>query len=73
MDECFDAEDRPYKWEISPHPQTSDADSLVCDDDDEAREWFLAAAEAAWDDCAPGETRTITITHHHITAQGKEV
>ena len=63
-----EAEDREYKWEISPHPDSSEADTLVCDDDNEAREWLLSIAEGVWDDMEPGETRTITIT---CNASGK--
>jgi hypothetical protein len=54
--------DHSHKWQLEPHPYNSaDFDAFVCDDDQEARLAVMAAAEQAWDQCEPGETRTITI------------
>jgi hypothetical protein len=60
--EGCDDDGHKHKWEITPHPQTDECDSLICDDDLQALEWLKAAAEQAWDDCEVGETKTITIT-----------
>ncbi len=50
-----------HKWEIEPHPDTTDFDVCDCDTDDEAREALLRAAEMIFDAMEPGDTRTITI------------
>lgn len=61
------ADDCPgHKWEITPHPHAAHADVLVLDDDQEALKWLLAVAEQEWDDCEPGETRTITIKRNAL-------
>jgi hypothetical protein len=60
---CAD-DGHPHKWQIEPHPRSGDFDTYVTDDDQEARRVFMEAAEAAWDDCEPGQTRTITIRHY---------
>jgi hypothetical protein len=65
------AGDHTHKWEITPHPQTDDADVLIVDDDEEALQFFLNAAEQAWNDCEPGETRTITIRHNVVVTPGE--
>lgn len=49
-----------HKWEIEPHPR-SHFDVYVCDDDDDALEVLLEAAEQAWDQCGDGMERTIKI------------
>lgn len=58
-DECD--EGRVYRWEVSPHPYSSDFDTFVTDDDDQARQGALDAAEAIWDDMDVGEERCVTI------------
>lgn len=65
--------DHAHKWEIAPHPDKHLADTLVTDDDQEALQWLLSIAESEWDDCEPGETRTITIRHNKpASAPGEE-
>jgi len=65
--EVFD-EGRIFKWEIEPHPyNSSDFDTFVCDDDDQAREAVLAAAEGAWDQMEEGEEITIVIRRNKVT------
>lgn len=59
-----EAEDREYKWEITPNPYNNDYDVFVTDGDDEACQALAYASENAWDQCEPGETKTLTIKHN---------
>lgn len=53
--------DRIHRWEITPHPYDSDYDIFVTDDDQEARDAILYAAEMLlWDD-HPGGTKTLVV------------
>ncbi len=60
-DEC------QHKWEISPHPYSSDFDAFVCDDDHRALEAIHDAAQAAWDRCEEGDKATVTIKRNTVT------
>lgn len=50
-----------HKWEVTPHPYSSDFDTFVTDSDDEARSAIMHVAEQAWDQCSDGMTMTVTI------------
>jgi len=50
-----------HRWEIEPHPDNSDFDVCVCDNDDEAREALERVVERVWDDMEPGDERVIKI------------
>jgi hypothetical protein len=55
-----------HKWEITPHPYSSDLDVFVTDSDNDARGAIEDAAEQAWDQCGDGMTRTITIRRRAV-------
>ena len=53
-----------FKWIIEPTPYSNDYDYFVTDDDKEAKEAILYAAEMhLWDD-NDNETRTLKVTHN---------
>jgi len=65
------AERRQYKWEIAPNPYVSSFDSFVTDDDQQAHEAILQAAESyLWDtnegddDGPHGISRVLKVTHN---------
>jgi len=61
----LEAEDVNYKWNIEPHPYSKDYDIFVTNDDQEALDALLHAAEMyLWDDCEPGQERTLTVRHN---------
>lgn len=60
----MDVEDRQHRWEVTPHPYSSDYDMFVTDYDQDALRAVEAAAEAAWDTAVVGETRTVTIKYN---------
>lgn len=51
----------PIYFEITPHPQTTDYDSLVTHDSKEALRFLQEAAESAWDLMELGQTLTVSI------------
>jgi hypothetical protein len=61
--DCLEGCDGSHKhrWEIEPHPDTTDFDVFVCDDDMHALESLRAVAEKVFDDMEPGQERTIKI------------
>lgn len=54
-------EGRVYKWEIEPHPYSSDFDVYVTDDDQSACIAAQEAAEHLWDDMEVGEEKMVKI------------
>ena len=56
-----DVEDREYRWEISPHPYSTDYDTFVTDDDNAAWKAVHDAGEMLWDKMEPGDQVTLTI------------
>jgi hypothetical protein len=57
------SDDCNHKWHISPHPlNSSDFDTYACNDDQQALSMAMAAAEKAWDQCEPGDTKTVKIS-----------
>ena len=64
--EELEAEDRKYKWEITPHPYTTEFDTLVTDDDMEALQAMKDNSESVWDSLEEGEEKTITIRLNKI-------
>lgn len=50
-----------HRWEIEPHPDTSDFDVMVTDDDDAALEAAHRAIENAWDNMEPGDEVVVKI------------
>lgn len=54
-------EGRVYRWEIEPHPDTSDCDVLVTDSDEEALAAIERAGEMIWNEIENGETRSIVV------------
>lgn len=55
-------ENRIYKWEITPHPDSNDYDFMVTDDDNEALAAILRVAEMhLWDAAEPGEERIVKV------------
>ena len=66
-DDYFPEEDssKVWKWEIWPHPYTSDYDYMVTDSDDEARDAILHAAEMHLWDSNDGEERTLKVVHNN--------
>lgn len=54
----------PIYFEITPHPQTTDYDSLVTHDSKEALRFLQEAAESAWDQLEAGRVCTISIAMH---------
>ena len=60
-----EAEDRIYRWQITPHPYNSQFDTFVTDDDNIARQAILDLAEDyLWDQCERGQERSITVKHN---------
>lgn len=54
-----------FKWNIEPHPYSKDYDIFVTNDDQEALDALLHAAEMyLWDDCEPGQERTLKVRHN---------
>ena len=54
-----------YKWNIEPHPYSKDYDIFVTNDDKETLDALLHAAEMyLWDDCEPGQERTLKVRHN---------
>lgn len=54
-----------HRWEIEPHLEPSDADILIVDDDDQARDHILEIAEHLWDQIEPGQERVLKIRLRH--------
>lgn len=50
-----------FRWEISPHPYSTDFDTYVTNDDEQARQAAMDAAEAAWDQMEVGEEIHVVI------------
>lgn len=50
-----------HKWEIEPHPYTTDFDTYVGDEDDAALQALRDLVENKWDDMSPGEEVVIKI------------
>jgi hypothetical protein len=50
-----------YKWEVEPHPYDSQFDVFVTNDDGEAINALLAAAEAGFDDMDAGDELVIKV------------
>lgn len=58
-------DDERHKWEIHPHPFSSDYDYMVTNDDRIALDGILHAAEMyLWDSCEPGDTRKLVVVHN---------
>ena len=56
------AEDRPYRWEVEPHPYDSGFDVFVTDSDRAAQEAIKYAAEMyLWDGIKSAGERTLTV------------
>lgn len=55
-----------HKWEIEPHPDTSDYDVMVSDKDDEALEAIHRVVEHIFDDITEGEERVIRIRLNRV-------
>lgn len=67
----MDSDGKVWKWSIEPHPYDSDYDAMVTDDDNEARDAIMYAAEMfLWDgndgddDGPNGPTRILKVTHN---------
>jgi hypothetical protein len=60
-----------HKWEIEPHPDTSDFDVMVTDDDDQALEAAHRAIENAWDGLMPGEEIVVKIRLNASSVQSE--
>ena len=60
-----DTEGKSWKWEIWPHPYDHDYDYFVTDDDNEAREAILHAAEMYLWDSNDGEERVLKVIHNN--------
>lgn len=62
-EKCDDgcAGDHKHKWEIEPHPDTSDYDVMVSDNDEEALEAIHRIVEHIFDDITEGEERVIRV------------
>lgn len=68
-----EVEDRPYKWEIEPHPYDSSYDIFVTDDDAVARQAVMDAAEKLWDSMEEDEEKRLVIRMSAVpTSQAKE-
>lgn len=53
--------DEPHRWEVEPHPYSSDYDCFVTDDDKEALKAIMETAEMyLWDE-NDGEERTLRV------------
>lgn len=50
-----------HKWEIEPHPYTTDFDTYVGDNDDAALQALRDLIESKWDDIGPKEEVVIKI------------
>lgn len=59
--EGLEAEDRKYKWEITPHPYSTDFDTFVTDDDKEALKALIELSEFIWDGIESDEEKTISV------------
>lgn len=60
----MDEQGRVWKWAIEPHPYDSQFDTMVTDDDQEAKKAILYAAEAIlWDQNDGDETKKLKVTH----------
>lgn len=64
--DSLEAEDRKYRWEISPHPYTTDFDIYVTDDDFEASEALKVLADSTWDCIEDGEEKTISVKRNAV-------
>ena len=63
--EYLEADGMNYRWIIEPHPYSKDYDVFVTNDDKEALDAILHAAEMyLWDDCEPGQERTLKVRHN---------
>ena len=59
---CDDADEgHVYRWEIEPHPYSTDYDTYVTDDDQQARQAAMDAAELLWDEMSPGDDVSVKI------------
>lgn len=61
IDEDEDVGDGPWRWEIEPNPYDSQYDYYVTNDDNEAYQATLYAAEMYLWDGNEGETRTLKV------------
>ena len=66
-------EGRVYKWEVEPHPYSSDFDTYVTDDDQEALAAARQALENLWDDMNPGDEVMVIIKMHEPSQTKPEV
>jgi hypothetical protein len=60
-----------HKWEIEPHPDTSDFDVMVTDNDDHALEAAHRVIENAWDGLMPGQEVVVKIRLNATSAQSE--
>lgn len=60
-----------HKWELEPHPYSSDFDTYVTDSDQEMMAAVERAALDAWDQCEPGDEKVIKIRMNAVGKDGK--
>jgi hypothetical protein len=57
--------DGTHKWEIEPHPYSTDYDVYVGDNDAAALQALRDLVESKWDDLTPGVEAVIKIRMNH--------